>query len=62
MEKRLERTNKSMIAGVCGGIGKYFNLDPTLIRIGYVLISFMGFPVLIYIILWAIMPQEPSLY
>ncbi len=41
MDRRLYRsdTNK-MIAGVCGGIGEYFNVDPTLIRLAWVLISF----------------------
>lgn len=40
MDRRLYRseTNK-MISGVCGGIGEYFNIDPTLIRLAWVLIS-----------------------
>ena len=35
------RDNK-MIAGICGGIGEYFNIDPTLIRLGWVLFCAMG--------------------
>lgn len=40
MEKKLYRSEKNrMIAGVCGGIGEYFNVDPTIIRLAWVLIS-----------------------
>jgi phage shock protein C len=46
------------IAGVCGGIGEYFNLDPTLIRIAFVVATFMGFAgPLIYIVLWIVLPE-----
>lgn len=31
-----------MICGVCGGIGEYFNIDPTLVRLAWVIFSFMG--------------------
>lgn len=50
-----------MIAGVCSGIADYFDMDPTLIRVAYVLLSFLmvGFPGLIlYIILAVIVPEE----
>ena len=50
-----------MIAGVCGGIAKTLGWDPTLVRIVYVLASVLSaaFPgILVYIILWAIMPEE----
>jgi len=62
--KRLTRSTKDKIlGGVCGGIANYFALDPTLIRIGYILLSiftilFSG--VLAYFILWIIVPQEPA--
>lgn len=40
MEKKLYRSNTNkMVAGVCGGIGEYFNVDPTLIRLAWVLLS-----------------------
>ena len=59
--KRLMRSRKDrMIAGVCGGIAEYFNLDPTLVRIIYVLVSIfsVAFPgILVYIILWIIVPE-----
>ena len=49
-----------MIAGVCGGLAEYFDIDPTLVRVGYVLLSVVsaGFPgILVYIILAIIMPD-----
>ena len=48
-----------MIAGVCGGIGEYFNIDPTLVRLGFVALSFMfGGGVLVYILAAIIIPRE----
>jgi phage shock protein PspC (stress-responsive transcriptional regulator) len=52
-----------LIAGVCGGIAKWLGWDPTLVRLGYVVLSVVsaGFPgLLIYILLWILMPQEPA--
>jgi phage shock protein C len=52
-----------LIGGVCGGIAKWFDWDPTLVRLGYVVLSVVsaGFPgILIYILLWILMPQEPG--
>lgn len=41
--KRLYRSSTNyMICGVCGGIGEYFNIDPTLVRLAWVIFSFMG--------------------
>ena len=51
-----------MIAGVCGGIAEYFDLDPTVVRVAYVLISIISvaFPgILAYIILMFVMPPAP---
>ncbi|MBC8589704.1 PspC domain-containing protein [Wansuia hejianensis] len=40
MEKKLYRSNENrMIAGVCGGIGEYFNIDPTIIRLIWAILS-----------------------
>ena len=61
MKKRLRRSNDRMIAGVCAGIAEYFDVDVTLVRIGYVLISVISaaFPgILVYIIAWVIMPEK----
>ena len=62
MEKKLRRSNDKMIAGVCAGLAHYFDLDPTVIRIVYVLLSsFTAFAgVLVYLILWLIMPKEQA--
>lgn len=61
MEKKLYRSNRNqMLAGVCGGIAEYFNVDPTLIRIALVLFCAMGGSGLIaYIIMAIIVPKSP---
>ncbi|MGL5682698.1 MAG: PspC domain-containing protein [Marinifilaceae bacterium] len=59
--RRLYRsTSDRMVAGVCGGIAHYFQWDPTLVRVAYVLITlFTAFSgVLAYLILWLVMPAE----
>lgn len=60
--KRFYRSNSNrMIAGVCGGIAEYFNMDTSLVRIIYVIISVFSaaFPgILIYIAAWIIIPDE----
>jgi len=60
MEKKLVKSNNKMLAGVCGGIGEYFNIDPTLVRVIYVILSLFttGFPgLLLYLILCLVMPN-----
>jgi phage shock protein C len=55
----LKRSGNGMIAGVCAGIAEWLKLDPAVVRIGYVLLSVLSaaFPgILVYIILWIIMP------
>ena len=61
MEKKLYKSNQNkMINGVCGGIAEYFNIDPTLIRLGVVLLSLMGLSgILAYIIAAIIIPRAP---
>jgi len=58
--RRLTRSRRhKMIAGVCGGIAEYFDLDPTVVRVAYVLVSIVSvaFPgILAYIILMFVMP------
>ena len=57
-EKRLSRSNNKMIGGVCAGIAAYLGLDPTIVRIVWVLMLFFaGFGILLYLILWIIMPK-----
>lgn len=63
MEKRLYRnTDNKIISGVCSGLGEYFNLDPTIMRIIFLILFFgFGTGVLIYIILWVVMPEKPKM-
>lgn len=60
--KRLYRNESDvMIAGVCSGLAKYFDVDPTAIRLAFVLLLFIGFGGLwIYLVLWIIMPLDPG--
>jgi phage shock protein C len=59
--KRLyrSRTNR-VIAGVCGGIAEYSNIDPTVVRLLWLLLSLIwGTGIVAYIIAWIIIPEEP---
>ena len=59
MEKKLYRSQTDRkIAGVCGGIAEYFDIDPTLVRLGWILFLFAGGSgILAYIIAWIVMPD-----
>lgn len=61
MEKKLYRSRKSrIIGGVCGGIGEYFNIDPVLVRIIFLILFFVfGVGFITYIIAWIIIPERP---
>ncbi len=61
-KKRLYRSrSERWLVGVCGGIGEYFDIDPTVIRIVFVLAAFIfGGGLWVYIILWIIMPLNPD--
>jgi len=60
MEKKLLRSKKNrMIAGVCGGFGEYFNIDPTIMRLAAVALIFAsGAGLIAYIICWIIIPER----
>ena len=61
MNKKLKRSSSNrVIAGVCGGIGEYFNIDPVVIRIIWVLLSFMpgGPGFLAYLVCALIIPED----
>jgi phage shock protein C len=63
MNKRLYRsTSNRKIAGVCGGIAEYFNIDPTIVRIiAVILLLPGGLPGFIpYVIMWIVVPEKPS--
>ena len=59
--KRLYRSrDERIIWGICGGMGKYFNIDPVLVRVIWVLsIIFGGWGILAYLILRFVIPLEP---
>jgi phage shock protein C len=63
MDKKLYRSKKDRwVGGVCGGLGEYLNIDPIIIRlIAMVLILSAGGGLIVYIIAWLIIPQEPDL-
>ena len=59
--KKLVRSNDKWIGGVCGGIAEYFDWDPAVVRLAWVLLTLCttGFPGFIgYIILWMCMPKQ----
>ena len=61
-QKKLYLSTDKRLCGVCGGIAEYLGLDSTLVRVIYALLSLCstGFPgLLIYLILYAIIPQKP---
>ncbi len=49
-----------MIAGICGGLGKYLDVDPTIVRVGFIFLLLLGlFPgILLYAALWIVIPEE----
>ena len=63
--KRLTRSRKDrMIAGVCGGLANYMAVDPTIVRLIFALATFFTviFPgILIYLVMWIIIPKEPEI-
>ncbi len=58
--KRLKRSNiDKMLSGVCGGLAKYLDVDSTIIRLAFAFAAvFAGTGILIYLIMWIIMPKE----
>jgi len=59
--KRLYRSREKMVAGVCSGLADYLNIDPTIVRILFVVIAFAGgASLLAYLIMWIIVPEEKS--
>ena len=62
MNKRLYKSNENkMIDGVCGGIAEYFDIDPTLVRLGLILFCALGGSgILAYIIAAIVIPRKPE--
>jgi len=63
MERLYRSSTQKVLGGVCGGLGEYFNIDPTLVRIIYILVTVATGILLglaLYIVLWLIVPSEAS--
>jgi phage shock protein C len=59
--KKLYRSrNHKMLAGVCGGLGEFLGLDPTLVRLIFTVLAILGgHGIILYLIMWIIVPPEP---
>ena len=62
MTKRLYKSEKKIVCGVCGGIADYFNIDPTIVRLIWVIVTCVskGIAIIAYIICAIIMQERPS--
>ena len=62
MDRRIYKSNENkMIDGVCGGLAEYFDIDPTLVRLGWVLFCALGGSgILAYIIAAIVIPRNPQ--
>jgi phage shock protein C len=62
VKKLYRSTSDRMVAGVCGGLGEYFGIDPTLVRLIFVLGTIFSFSALFwaYIIMLIVVPEEPA--
>lgn len=58
-DKLMRSRHDRMIAGVCAGLGNYFDIDPTIVRLVMALLLVTGIGVLMYPLLWLLMPTEP---
>jgi len=64
-ERKLTRSQDRVIGGVCAGIAEYFGWDIALVRILYLVLSIfsIAFPgILVYLILWIVMPEKKNVY
>lgn len=59
-EKRLVRSSSQrMLAGVCGGVAEYIGWDPTIVRVIWIILTLAGGSgILLYLILWLVMPES----
>jgi phage shock protein C len=61
MKKLYRSRDNSMLGGVCGGFGEYFDIDPTIIRLVFLLLVLAaGSGILVYIIAWIVVPLRPE--
>lgn len=57
----LSETDRKL-GGVCGGLGEYFDKDPTLFRIGFIIVALLSFGlgIVAYLLMWMITPKKPK--
>ncbi|MFP4436446.1 MAG: PspC domain-containing protein [Chloroflexaceae bacterium] len=61
MQTQLTRTsNDKLVAGVCGGLARYFNIDSTIVRLVFLVAILSGVSPLVYIVLWIVMPEDTT--
>jgi phage shock protein C len=61
--KQLRRSRSDkMVAGICGGVARYFSIDPVAARVAFVVLAFItgGVAVLAYLVAWLVMPDETA--
>ena len=51
-----------LLAGVCSGLGEYFEIDPIIIRIIWIILIIGGYGILLYLLFWLIVPRKPLLH
>ncbi len=58
MDRLVRSRRDKMLAGVCGGLANYFNIDSAIIRLIFVVAVLSGVSPLVYVVLWIVMPEE----
>ena len=59
--KRVYRSRtEKVLGGICGGLGRYFHVDPVLLRIIWVILGLSGVGIVAYIVCWIVIPLEPA--
>ncbi len=60
MQKKLYRSNDRKLAGVCGGLAEYINIDPTVIRVIWALVGLTGAGLVAYLVCALVIPEKPD--
>lgn len=58
MKHVTRNTSEGKIGGVCAGLGDYFDIDPVIVRLAFLLAFFFGAGVLVYIVAWIVIPER----
>jgi len=60
MKKLYRSANNRILGGICGGIGEFLDVDPTIIRLIWIIFAFSGVGLILYFIAWLIIPRNPK--